>query len=119
MRLICTALACATLAGCAMEPMTPEQQAYMRQWSLEQQRHNNQMERDAWNAMRPVQPVQIGSQASAAPLMENRALATWTGKSQAAQSVTGVSGFNCEYQHAGQTFWQMHPGSCPSSVWVK
>lgn len=110
--------AAVALVGCATEPRTPEQQEFLRQWALEQQRHANQVQRDSWNAMRPVAPVQMAAPA-AAPLPMNRALATWTGKSELAQSVTGRSGFKCEYYYAGQTFWQMHAGACPSSVWVQ
>lgn len=35
------------------------------------------------------------------------------------QSVTGVAGMNCEYQYAGQKFWRMYQGSCPSSIDVR
>ena len=107
------------MSGCATEPLTPQQQEYLRQWSLEQQRHNSQMQRDAWNSMKTVPPVQLAPPVQAAPIMETRQIASWTGKSQPAQSVTGVHGFNCEYQVNGQRFWQMHEGACPSSVWVR
>lgn len=112
---------CVVLAtsGCAMEPLTPQQQEYMRQWSLEQQRHNNQTQRDAWNSMKPVQTAPLQAPTRVAPIMETGQIASWTGKSQPAQSVTGVQGFNCEYQFNGQRFWQMHEGACPSSVWVR
>lgn len=45
--------------------------------------------------------------------------AFWTGRSELGQSVTGSSGTNCEYNYAGNTFWRMYRGACPSSVDVQ
>ena len=47
------------------------------------------------------------------------ATAYWTGKSEPAQSVTGAAGWNCEYSYAGQTFWRMFTGFCPSSIEIQ
>lgn len=114
---IAVALA-AGLAGCAIEPMTPEQQAFMRQWALEQQRASNaQAAQPYYNIVQPT-PLQRPSAPAASPLTPT-VIATWTGRSELGRSVTGASGFNCEYYYAGKKFWQMHAGACPSSVWVQ
>ncbi|HEY8880386.1 MAG TPA: hypothetical protein VIN03_22645 [Roseateles sp.] len=101
--------------------MTPEQQAYLRQWHLEQQRANNaamlQAQQAQLNALRPTQPVAVQP---VQPLSTSTGVsAFWTGKSQPAQSVTGTYGTNCEYNYAGRTFWRMFTGFCPSSVQVQ
>jgi len=43
-------------------------------------------------------------------------IAFFTGKMYAATSVSGLMGWNCEYQANGQYFWQFHQGFCPSSI---
>jgi hypothetical protein len=45
--------------------------------------------------------------------------AYWTGKQHQVQTVTYQSGWNCEYNYAGRTFWRTFVGSCPSSVQVQ
>jgi hypothetical protein len=60
----------------------------------------------------PVAPV-------VAPPIRAAATAYWTGKQQQVQTVTYQSGWNCEYNYAGRTFWRTFVGSCPSSVQVQ
>jgi hypothetical protein len=113
------ALCClAVLQGCAFQPMTPEQQEYMRQVHLENLRAANERQAQPYYQivqpapMPTVQPLQM------APL-RNTVTATWTGKSERGRSVTGASGFNCEYYYAGKKFWRMYSGNCPSSIEVQ
>lgn len=42
--------------------------------------------------------------------------AFWTGRQAPAQSVTGMPGWQCEYNYAGRTFVGMFQGSCPPSI---
>lgn len=103
------------LAGCALPPMSPEQAAHMRQMQLEQQRAYNAQMLEAQKAITNRQPAQ---QQSVQPFT-SAVQAFWTGQMRQAQSVTGVVGFNCEYNYAGRTFWRMFAGSCPSAVAVQ
>lgn len=66
---------------------------------------------------RPVAPAPLP--APAPILSPPTARAHFTGQMQAAQSVTGAYGYNCEYSVNGQKFWRMFQGSCPSSVEVR
>lgn len=45
--------------------------------------------------------------------------AYFTGRSQIVQTVTYQSGWNCEYNYAGRTFWQVFVGSCPSQIEIQ
>lgn len=45
--------------------------------------------------------------------------AYWTGRSEIVQTVTYQTAFNCEYNYAGQTFWQAYKNFCPASVEVQ
>jgi Tfp pilus assembly protein PilV len=100
-----------------MQPMTPQQQAFMQQMALENQRAANERQAQAQsaqlNALRPQpmqpQPAQLQQGVSA----------FWTGKSQSGQSVTGAVGMNCEYQYGGRYFWRMFQGYCPSSIQIQ
>jgi len=47
------------------------------------------------------------------------ATAFWTGRQEQVQTVTYKWMWKCEYNYAGQKFWQIHEGSCPSSVEVE
>lgn len=47
------------------------------------------------------------------------ATAFWTGKMVPVTTVTYQQAWNCQYNYAGQTFWQVHAGTCPSSVEVR
>lgn len=46
------------------------------------------------------------------------ATAFFTGRQEMVQSVTYQMVWNCQYQYAGNYFWQAFQGSCPSSVEV-
>jgi hypothetical protein len=46
------------------------------------------------------------------------ATAYWTGRQEMVQTVTYRTAWNCEYNYAGQVFWRVFEGSCPSSVEV-
>lgn len=45
--------------------------------------------------------------------------AVWTGKSSMAQSVTGMSMFQCEYTYAGRTFVRGYQGYCPATIQIQ
>lgn len=47
------------------------------------------------------------------------ATAVWTGKQEQVITVTYQIAWNCEYNYAGQTFWRVFQGSCPSSIEVQ
>lgn len=47
------------------------------------------------------------------------ATAYWTGRQEQVQTVTYQIAWNCEYNYAGQVFWRVYQGSCPSSVEVQ
>lgn len=47
------------------------------------------------------------------------ATAYWTGNMKQVMTVTNQVGWNCEYNYAGRTFWQVYLNSCPSSVEVQ
>ncbi len=47
------------------------------------------------------------------------ATAFWTGRQEQVQTVTYQMAWKCEYNYAGQTFWQVFQGSCPSSIEVQ
>jgi hypothetical protein len=47
------------------------------------------------------------------------ATAYWTGRQEQVQTVTYQIAWNCEYNYAGQTFWRVYQGSCPSSIEVQ
>jgi hypothetical protein len=47
------------------------------------------------------------------------ATAYFTGRQEMVQTVTYQSGWNCEYQYGGQTFWQVFIGMCPMTVEVQ
>lgn len=69
-------------------------------------------------------PVTFAPLASSAPVMpaapvQVTATAYWTGKQQQVQTVTYQSGWSCEYNYAGRTFWRTFVGSCPASVQVQ
>lgn len=118
MNRITLALGMALLAGCAMPTITPEQRAYL----LRMQEINAQKQAsDDANYRQQLVNIQRNAQPIQAPAMQvnQGSAAFWTGKSQIAQSVTGMSGFNCEYNYAGRNFWRMFSGSCPSSVQVQ
>lgn len=55
----------------------------------------------------------------AAAFRAEAATAFWTGQQRFAQSVTGMPGFQCQYQFAGKTFWAFFTGSCPPSIEVE
>lgn len=115
-RLLVVALA-AGLQGCAMGPMTPQQQAFIQQMVLENQRAANaQAAQPGYQIVPPVQlqhtPLQGGD-------LQSTVTATWTGRSEVARSVTGAPGFNCEYYYAGKKFMRMFASSCPSSIQVQ
>lgn len=65
------------------------------------------------NQMRPAPPTQ--SYQAPQPSVS----AFWTGKQVMVQTVTYQSGWNCEYNYAGQTIWRVFIGSCPSSIAVQ
>jgi hypothetical protein len=46
------------------------------------------------------------------------ATAFWTGQSHPVQTVTFQQGWECQYQYAGQYFWVVETGFCPSSIEV-
>jgi hypothetical protein len=60
--------------------------------------------------------VPINPAPAIAPMV---ATAYFTGKQEMVQTVTYQSGWNCEYNYAGRTFWRTFVGSCPSSVQVR
>lgn len=45
--------------------------------------------------------------------------AFWTGRQVQVQTVTYRMAWKCEYQYAGQRFWMIFEGSCPSSIDVQ
>lgn len=71
--------------------------------------------------MQPIQqkPLEYKPLPLIQPVQPPAQQAFWTGRSQIGQSVTGAIGTNCEYQYAGQKFWRMYQGGCPSSVDVR
>lgn len=96
-----------------MAPMSPQQAAYLRQMNLEQQRALNEQQLQIDRALLNRQPLNL--QTGAQPQGQG-VTAIWTGRSQPAQSITGMAGFNCEYNFAGRVFWRMFAGPCPTSV---
>ncbi len=109
---------CAACAGCAhrqQEPLTPQQEAFIQQWTLDRARAADQA------AQKPAyqigQPVQLSTPAQV--LQPVTVQAFFTGRSQPAQSVTGMFGTNCEYSYGNQRFWRMVQGACPYSVAVQ
>ena len=116
MRLIALFLA-ALLVGCAQPRQWTAQDQYELQQILQegQQNQNAIMNQYMQTLQRPAQPLQGGYQVQ----QPTGYIATWTGKQQIAQSVTGASGFSCEYNYAGRTFWRMFTSSCPSSIQVQ
>lgn len=70
---------------------------------------------------RPLTLAPIGSSAPVlpAPPVQVTANAYWTGKQQQVQTVTYQSGWSCEYNYAGRTFWRTFVGTCPSSIQVQ
>jgi hypothetical protein len=47
-------------------------------------------------------------------------MATWTGNSVQAESITGRYGWNCEYDLYGKKFWKFTTqGYCPVSIEVQ
>lgn len=47
------------------------------------------------------------------------ATAFFTGRQEMVTTVTFQQAWRCEYNYNGQKFWQLHQGSCPSSVEVQ
>lgn len=47
------------------------------------------------------------------------ATAYWTGRQEMVQTVTYQTAWRCEYRYAGNSFWAMFNGSCPSSIEVQ
>jgi hypothetical protein len=47
------------------------------------------------------------------------ATAIFTGNAEMIQTVTGRSGWNCEYYYAGHTFWMTFTTYCPHSVEIQ
>jgi hypothetical protein len=70
---------------------------------------------------RPQLPTQLAIQSAGKTAVSASAAATayWTGKQNQVQTVTYQSGWNCEYNYAGQTFWRTFVGTCPTSVQVQ
>lgn len=107
------------IAGCApMRPMTPEQAAYMQRALAEQQRQQNALAIAQIQAISNNRPNYQPPAQMAMPVQRGVA-AVWTGRSEPATSVTGVSGVNCEFDYAGQRFWRMFAGGCPSKFQVQ
>ncbi len=48
----------------------------------------------------------------------NAATAYFTGVQEMVQTVTYQMGWRCQYSYAGQIFWVVFVGSCPSSIEV-
>lgn len=71
--------------------------------------------RAAYQVVHPVQPAQL----QITPAQPLAATAYWTGQQKQVQTVTYQTGWSCEYNYAGRTFWRTFVGTCPSSVQVQ
>lgn len=47
------------------------------------------------------------------------ATAYWTGQQEPAQTITGLSVWNCAYNYNGQTIWRLFETSCPQSIEIQ
>lgn len=47
------------------------------------------------------------------------ATAIWTGEMKQVQTVTYKMAWSCKYMYAGNYFWMVFEGSCPSSVEIQ
>ena len=47
------------------------------------------------------------------------ATAFFTGRQEMVQTVTFQTGWKCEYNYNGQTFWRVFVGSCPARIEVQ
>lgn len=113
------ALSMLTLVGCATGPMTPEQQAFIKQWAHDRARAADQAAQTPYYKIVTPQQEQTTSNQTAPVLGPMTVQAVWTGRSAPAQSVTGSFGTNCEFNYAGKVFWRMFSGTCPSSISVQ
>lgn len=95
------------------EPTVDESSARMRFMIDRLQQQQNQQSTDS--GYKIVQPTRVPPTDSIFPLSIG-VLATWTGKSHPGNSITGLTGVNCEYQYAGRRFWRMFQAICPPSV---
>lgn len=107
------ALGIACLAGCAQLAEMDRSYRASKDPQREAQFQREQADLARAMVMRPSQvaPPSVSTQRAGQT-------AYWTGKSQAAQSVTGAVGFNCEFNFAGRTFWRMFQ-TCPSSIQIQ
>lgn len=67
------------------------------------------------NQMHPASPAPATSYQTP----QQGVTAVWTGRSVPAQSVTGLSLFQCEYNYAGRSFVRDFQGSCPSTIQIQ
>ena len=116
-KLTLLAAALAALNGCSVAELKKFDQAY-RESGPNLSEQNNAAMNEYSRAItsradkRPPPPAV----ASPAP---SGVTATWTGRSQPGRSITGATGYNCEYTYGGRTAWQFHVGSCPSSMQIQ
>lgn len=74
----------------------------------------------------PVQPVQDywhSRTAATQPIQGGQSpqqpVAHWTGQSRSVTTVTGLQGFACGYQYAGQFFERVFTGFCPATIGIQ
>lgn len=74
----------------------------------------------------PVQPVQDYGHSRTAvtqPIQSGQSpqqsVAIWTGQSRSVTTVTGLQGFACGYQYAGQFFERVFTGFCPTTIEIQ
>ena len=96
----------ASLAGCALPPLTPEQAAYLR----------------ANPIYTPQQPYVMQTQQRQAPVTQYQSLtqtAYFTGQRQQVTTITNQQGWQCQYRLGARLFDRVYVGECPSSIEVQ
>jgi hypothetical protein len=105
------------LSGCSVAELKKFDQAYRESGpSLSEQNNaamNEYSRAITSRADKRAPPPAVASPSPAA------VTATWTGRSQPGRSITGATGYNCEYTYGGRTSWQFHVGSCPGSMQIQ
>jgi hypothetical protein len=67
-------------------------------------------------AMKRLTQAAVLAVALAASAPAFAVMATWTGKQEQVQTVSGKFAWRCEYMYAGQYYYLLFETSCPSSV---
>lgn len=116
-KLIFLASLLGALSGCSVAELKKFDQAYRASGPSLSEQNNaamNEYSRAITSRADERQPPP-----AVAPPSPATVTATWTGRSQPGRSITGATGYNCEYTYGGRTSWQFHVGSCPSSMQIQ